>query len=398
MKKMLILGAGIYQVPLIRKAKELGLDTIVASIPGDYPGFSLADEVCYLDTTDEAGILELARSKQIDGICTCGTDVAMLTVGAVCDAMGLRGVSRAAAEQATNKILMKQCFQAHGVRTADFRVMGLDATLQQLKQCCEELTYPVIFKATDSSGSRGIVKVYAPDGIAQAVEKVRAVTRRHQYLIEKVLVGEEFGVQAFVQNGTIEFVLPTDTVAFQGDTGVPAGHSAPYGDALLEEKVKQQTERAIRALGLDNCAVNADCIVQDGEPYFFEMGARCGATCLAELISIYYGFDHYEKILRVALGETVSFQPCNTTRVPNASALIRANQTGRLTQFENRNTVGGDLVEIVLDCKVGDSVRKFHVGTDRIGHIIAKGSTLQQAFSVLEEALAKIVIAVEEEV
>lgn len=39
-KKLLILGAGIYQVPLIETAKRMGLETIVASIPGNYPGFA----------------------------------------------------------------------------------------------------------------------------------------------------------------------------------------------------------------------------------------------------------------------------------------------------------------------------------------------------------------------
>ena len=34
-RKIMILGAGIYQVPLIRKAKEMGLETLVVSIPGD---------------------------------------------------------------------------------------------------------------------------------------------------------------------------------------------------------------------------------------------------------------------------------------------------------------------------------------------------------------------------
>ena len=47
MKKILILGAGIYQVPLIKTAKKLGIYTIVASIPGNYPGFELADKVYY---------------------------------------------------------------------------------------------------------------------------------------------------------------------------------------------------------------------------------------------------------------------------------------------------------------------------------------------------------------
>ena len=36
----MILGAGIYQVPLIRTARRMGLYTIVVSIPGDYPGFA----------------------------------------------------------------------------------------------------------------------------------------------------------------------------------------------------------------------------------------------------------------------------------------------------------------------------------------------------------------------
>ena len=45
MKKLIILGAGIYQAPLIRQAKELGLFVIVVSSPGDYPGFALADKV-----------------------------------------------------------------------------------------------------------------------------------------------------------------------------------------------------------------------------------------------------------------------------------------------------------------------------------------------------------------
>ena len=44
-QKIMILGASVYQVPLILTARKMGLYTIVASIPGDYPGFALADKV-----------------------------------------------------------------------------------------------------------------------------------------------------------------------------------------------------------------------------------------------------------------------------------------------------------------------------------------------------------------
>ena len=73
----MILGAGVYQLPLIKQAKEMGLTTIVASIPGDYPGFDCADKSYYIDTTDKESLLKVAKKEEIDGIVTTGSDVAV---------------------------------------------------------------------------------------------------------------------------------------------------------------------------------------------------------------------------------------------------------------------------------------------------------------------------------
>ena len=61
MKKIIILGAGVYQLPLIKKAKENGLFTIVVSIPGKYQGFQFADKIYYTDTRDSKAIIDLYR-------------------------------------------------------------------------------------------------------------------------------------------------------------------------------------------------------------------------------------------------------------------------------------------------------------------------------------------------
>lgn len=110
MKKIMILGAGIYQVPLILKAKEMGLYTLVVSYPGPYPGFALADECLYLDTRDEAGILKAAREKEIQLICTTGTDVAIRTLGYVASHLSLPGLSVKSAYIVTDKLLMRNAF------------------------------------------------------------------------------------------------------------------------------------------------------------------------------------------------------------------------------------------------------------------------------------------------
>ena len=54
----------------------------------------------------------------------------------------------------------------------------------------------------------------------------------------------------------------------------------------------------------------------------WELGGRSGATCLAELVSIYYGYDYYEKLILAALGEPVDFPKEHA--VPNASMLLRS--------------------------------------------------------------------------
>ncbi len=396
MRKIMILGAGIYQVPLIKKAKEMGLYTIVVSIPGSYPGFALADKVIHENTVDKEAILRVAQEEQIDGICTTGTDVAVATIGYVCDAMGLRGVSLEGAQVACDKALMKDAYARCDVQTARCIHVQLDTPMEQVEQLCQQLGYPVIFKAIDSSGSRGITKVDDPSLIQKAYDAVKAVTRDTEYLIETYLVGDEFGAQAFIQDGKLEFVLPHGDYVFKGDTGVPIGHYAPYDLPDLEQEIYQQTEKAARAMGIDNCAINADFMLCNGKVYVLELGARGGATCLVELVSLYYGYDYYEKMLRVALGETVDFAPANTQRVPNASHLLMSDATGVIMSIENKNRLGGQLVDVSFDYKVGGSVRQFHVGPDRIGHVITVGETLDEAQTALWKAMDNIKVTVEE--
>lgn len=390
MKKILILGAGVYQVPLIKKAKEMGIYTIVASIPGEYPGLKLADKVYYEDTTDYKKILEIAKNEKIDGILTAGTDVAVITIGYVCDQLGLKGISENAAQKATDKVLMKDSFSEYGVRTAKHR--NIYFQMEKIEKELEGLEYPLMFKAVDTSGSRGIIKVNTEEEINDATQYVRSATKADYFVVEEFLEGEEFGAQSFVKDAKIEFMLPHGDDVFVGKTGVPIGHYAPYNlEPGIIEDMKVQLEGAIKAIGLDNCAINADFMLVNGKTYVIEIGGRSGATCLAELTSIYYNYNYYEKLIQVALGEEVDFS--SDYAVPNASRLVVANESGQITDIDCISN-DDNIVEIELDYKIGDTVNKFAVGTDRIGHVITKGETLEEAQLLLNETVKAVKIHV----
>ena len=391
MKKVMILGAGIYQVPLIRKAKEMGLYTIVVSIPGNYPGFELADEVCYEDTTNAERILDVARDKKIDGIVTSGTDVAVVTIGKVCDEMGLKGLSFEAAQIASDKMKMKEVYEEYGVRTAKFRYTRLD--IDDIISNAKELEFPLIFKAVDSSGSRGIIRVDTPDMFEEALQVVKNVTKKDYFIIEEFIEGEEFGAQAFVYNGELQFIMPHGDYVFKGNTGVPIGHWAPYelSDSIIED-AKEQLIKAVKAMKLDNCAINADFILADGKTYVLELGGRAGATCLAEMVSLFYGYDYYEKLLRACLGEVVCFP--NEQANPNAAMLLMSDKSGKIRTIETEQMDDERIVQIQYDYAVGEKVKKFAVGPDRLGHVIVTGTQVDEAKKLVEDICRKIHIEV----
>lgn len=394
MKKLLILGAGIYQVPLIKQAKSMGIYTIVVSIKGNYPGFEFADKIYYLDTTDYESVVKVAKEEKIDGIVTAGTDVAIITVGKVCDELGLYGLSEHAALVASNKMLMKTEYEKYGVRTARFRKVHFSE--KEILSVTEELNYPLIFKAVDTSGSRGIIRVNEGESLTEAVGVVKSATKLDYFIIEEFITGEEFGAQAFVMDGNIKFIIPHGDYVYTGNTGVPIGHFAPYNlsDEIVEDTERQLTA-AIKAMQLNNCAINADFILSDNKVYVLEIGGRSGATCLAELVSIYYDFNYYEKIIQVALGEKPSFD--SDKCVPNASHLIMSEKTGIISEQKYEKSENENIVDVQFDYKPGDNVHKFNVGPDRIGHIITKGKTVDEAQELLKKVFDNIHLKVNEE-
>lgn len=384
----------------------------MVSVPGNYPGFAFGDKICYEDTRDYEKILEIARAENIDGIVTTGTDVAVVTIGKVCDALGLPGLSFEAGKVATDKMLMKQNYEKHGVRTARYRRISLEEDskengaaegnkdfqiIKRLEQELAGLEFPLIFKAVDTSGSRGIVKAENSSKFAEAYRRVRENTRKDYFIVEEFLEGEEFGAQSFVSQGKIQFILPHGDYVFQGDTGVPIGHWAPYElEQSVIEDAKEQLQKAVIAMGLDNCALNADFILSGGKPYVLEIGGRAGATCLAELVSLYYGYNYYEKIIQAALGLPVDFASQEAN--PNVGMLLRSEKTGSIRKIVNKNDrEDKQIVEIQFDYQAGDQVQAFRVGPHRIGHVVVKADTLEEARAKMKEALGKIEIEVEEE-
>lgn len=395
MQKIMVLGAGGSQLPLIKQAKEMGLYVIVLSVPGNYPGFLLADKIYYVDISDAEAVLSVAKKEQIDGICSTGTDVTLAAMGKVVDQLGLSGPGYQSGMISCNKKKMKQAFIRHNVRTARFMEIK---SIAQCYEAYDELKKPIMLKVVDSAGSRGIVKVGQRQEIQRAYEYAMKETKQDYLIAEEFIGGMEFGAQGFVFEHQLKFVLPHGDWIFYGETGVPYGHYVPFAlpQAVIDE-LTSQLEKAIPAMQLNNCAINADFILSGDEVFVLEIGARAGAACLPEMVSKYLGFNYYEQIINVAMGQAPNFSSGESQAC--AYELLMAAKDGVIKSIKlNDDVVMADDVSIIdlsIDYKVGEIVRKFNIGADRIGQIIVAGKEIEAVLGFLKQVKEKIEIVIE---
>ena len=79
LEKILFLGGAPFQVPIIKKANEMRFTTICVDNRKNNPGYKIAKKSYIESTINKLEILEIAKTEQISGIISYGSDVALKT-------------------------------------------------------------------------------------------------------------------------------------------------------------------------------------------------------------------------------------------------------------------------------------------------------------------------------
>lgn len=387
-KRLLLQGASRGNLGFVKTAKQHGVNIIMTGLGGDFPCNPYADKFCKADISDPDAVLKVAMEEEVDGAIICCSDTGLQAVGRCNDVLGFAGITEKAATESANKLLMKEKLLAAGVQTAKFLKVSSEAELEKV---VAEIGFPMIVKATDLQGSRGINIVRDESNLLQAYRDTMSLTKKDYCIIEQFIEGTEFGAQAFVYKGEVLFVLPHGDETIMCKTAVPIGHYMPYeiSDELRYDTIKQVTN-SIKALGINNCAVNVDLIEKDGKAFIIELTGRVGANCLPELTSNYFGINYYEMILATCLGE--SPLPIWEKRKAPCATLAR------MVKSEKSGICEDVIVPNNLDAQIhmfihkGSEVRAFTNSNDAIGEVIVRGSNMEECESKMAEVLKEIII------
>lgn len=292
-----------------------------------------------------------------------------------------------------DKSKMKKALTEYGVRTARYFEISTDS---ELNNALCELKLPVVVKATDLQGSNGVFISRTYDDAINGFHEAMKLTKRPYCIVEEYIEGKEFGAQAFVYHGKVLFIMPHGDITYTGHTAIPIGHYIPLDEENgIREQVHATVSGAIRAIGLDNCAVNVDLIVRDGEVYVIELTGRAGANCLPELVEICYGIEYYKMMVAMAIGEdpAVYFNKRNhEENAVLAKMIFETEKSGIIDSIQCNETNNENICDLTFFKHPGDTVKKFSSTNDCIGQVLVKGKSLAECCSTIAKVNSSITI------
>ena len=300
MKTLAIIGASYLQLPVVQRAKEMGIRTICFAWAEGAVCKDVADTFYPVSIVEKEQILEICKKERIDGICTIASDTAAPTVAYVAEQMGLVGNSYEASLKANNKILMRNAFAAANVPCPKYWC------LTEQSPITDNLSpLPLIVKPSDRSGSLGVVKVEREEDLLPAIKAAQAYSFKHEAIVEQFIEGREISVE-FISYQSIHYPLQiTDKVTTEAPHFVEIAHHQPADLTKAQyEEIYDLTKRALTALGVTNGASHSEYrITKDGKIYVMEIGARMGGDFIgSDLVQLSTGYDFLRGVIEVALG------------------------------------------------------------------------------------------------
>lgn len=383
-KSVMIFGAGLNQLELIREARSLGLVTVVIDPQADPPGKPEADFFYRVDGGDYEATRAVAAKHKVAGIVTGQMEKPLRLMARLADELGLIFNSPEVTERSTDKWLMKQAFMAAGVPCAEGILISSEDDLSTRLKTGPE--FPVIIKPRDAYSSRGVFRCSSAEEVLARAEISRSFSTNGDILLEEFIEGREYSVEAITFKGATSIIQFTEKFLTPFPRTVETGHLQP---ANLTDKDRESITTAVvgalKALGVENSASHTEVKLSDRGPVVIETGARLGGDFIASyLTKASTGVSMDRAAIQTALGISPdvqqtreAFSMISFPELPEGKRVVRVDDTDEIEAMPG-------VVFARLFVKPGDVIAEVSHSGQRPGCIIVEGHSREEVMEKID--------------
>lgn len=397
-RTVLILGAGVMQLPALRLARDAGWRVLVADGNPAAVGRDLADEFVQIDLRDRDELLRYAGERQrgagLDGVFTAGTDFST-SVAWVAERLGLPGIDYQTALIASDKELMRRRLREAGVAVPRFTVVREIPAVAERRRICDEIGLPLVVKPVDSMGARGVRRIECDTELEAAVGEAMQHSGGGRVMVEELIDGPEFSVDAIVWHGRISFCGIADRDIRFAPWFIEVGHTMPTAapDHVVR-RLRELFKAAVRAIGIENGAAKGDLFLGRSGPVVGEIAARLSGGYMSGWTYPYAsGVEPTRAGLNIAVGEPPGdLQPQRALVSCERAVISIPGRVRGVSGFAAARQLAG-VREVFQRCAPGAQVVFPRNNVEKCGNVITVAETRDAALAAAERALQEIAIS-----
>lgn len=307
-ENIMVFGAGMLQISLIRTAKKLGYFTVVVDPDPDAIGRKYADEFIVLAGNDFEKTLDIAKSRSIKGIVTAATDKPLLMMSRIAEKLDLPFPSEKSIYNTINKFELKKILVKNKIPCAS-GILTSQVDLEEKFRLCA-IDFPIIVKPTDCSGSRGVYYCKTIEELKGIFSDSLKYSNFDSALLEEYLEGPEISIEALVQDHNLHIIQVTDKTVTPFPYNVEMGHLQPsrfYSEYY--DQIYQILTKTIKALNLNNCALHPEMKITKDGIKIVEIGPRLGGDFItSHLTPLSTGINMEELLVKIAVGDKINIK------------------------------------------------------------------------------------------
>ncbi len=395
-KKIVVLPGAIWQVPIVKKIREMGYSPIVVNPAPNSPTFAFADKSIQSDIFAKQNYLEDIKRMQVNAVLSDECDIATKLIAELADELHLPSQGQDMAELYTNKVRMREFLREHNLPCPAFQICR---TLDEALAFYRALGKLMIIKPIDSNSSHGVFTIHDEADLVAHFDEAQSFSREEKAVIcEQYITGTEFTIDGIkTPHGHTSLAISekkhyayNENVAYE----LFFSHDNPNFDYDL---LRRTNDQFVNLSGLPFGLTHAEYKFQDGQFYLIEIGARGGGNLIsAEIVPCMSGYDNYEALIMMALGEKNIAEPSILPELRNRCAVLEffdvPGKGGAVKAIEGEDFLKNNpnVLSYKFNFKVGDTILQAVCDTARIGFYIAYADSREELIQLMNEIQNKV--------
>ena len=273
----MILGGGKNQLPLIKKAKQLGYYVVLCDFRDNVQGIALSDVHYQINTLNPDLLIQVGKKEKPDGILTNSepTFVSMATAAKV---LGLPCLSLESTKLFKNKFLMREFCSEHGLLSPRYKCCK---NIEESLDFFNDIHKKCIIKPLDNSASRGVFSVNCENDIKSHFDQCISASSEENpaIIIEEYVTGTEFTIDGLMTPHGHRSLAISEKQHFDYNENVASqllfdneNDKYDYG------QLRKVNDHLVNLTGIPFGLTHAEYKYSDGMFYLIEIQARGGGN------------------------------------------------------------------------------------------------------------------------